>query len=185
MENTISKSKFKPRALEYFRLVQETGRELTITEHGRPVLKIVPYSEQPEQALKALRNTVRKYLKPTEPVGVRGLGIAEVIVLDTHAWVWWASDPARLSVPARRAIEGAVMDGGLLVSSISAWEVAMLRRRGTSRADTGCGRLGRKIRGIAVLGVRAPNQRDRYSVRAGYQASFTRTPRTESSWRPP
>ena len=70
MENAISKSKFKPRALEYFRLVQETGRALTITERGRPVLKIVPYSEQPDQALKALRNTVRKYVKPTEPVGV-------------------------------------------------------------------------------------------------------------------
>jgi prevent-host-death family protein len=70
MEKTVSKSRFKPRALEYFRLVQETGQELTITERGRPVLKIVPYSEQPEQALKALRNTVRKYLRPTEPVGV-------------------------------------------------------------------------------------------------------------------
>jgi prevent-host-death family protein len=70
MENTVSKSKFKPRALEYFRLVQETGRALTITERGRPVLKIVPYSEQPDQALKALRKTVRRYVKPTEPVGV-------------------------------------------------------------------------------------------------------------------
>jgi prevent-host-death family protein len=70
VENAVSKSKFKPRALEYFRLVQETGRELTITERGRPVLKIVPYSEQPDQALKALRNTVRKYVRPTEPVAV-------------------------------------------------------------------------------------------------------------------
>jgi hypothetical protein len=34
------------------------------------VLKIVPYSEQPDQALKALRNTVRKYVRPTEPVAV-------------------------------------------------------------------------------------------------------------------
>ena len=47
-------------------------------------------------------------------------GNSPVIVLDTHAWVWWASDPDRLSVPARRAIEEAVREGGLLVSSISA-----------------------------------------------------------------
>ena len=70
MEQMISKSKFKPRALHYFREVEKTGRELIICDHGKPVLKIVPYAEDPEEALKALRNTVIKYTDPTEPVGL-------------------------------------------------------------------------------------------------------------------
>ena len=49
MEQMISKSKFKPRALHYFHEIERTG----------PVLKIVPYAEDPKQTLKALRKTVR------------------------------------------------------------------------------------------------------------------------------
>ena len=70
MEQMISKSKFKPRALHYFREIERTGRELIICDHGKPVLKIVPYAEDPAEALKALRNTVIKYEDPTEPVGL-------------------------------------------------------------------------------------------------------------------
>jgi prevent-host-death family protein len=70
MEKMISKSKFKPRALHYFREVEKTGRELIICDRGKPVLKIVPYAEDPEEALKALRNTVINYTDPTEPVGL-------------------------------------------------------------------------------------------------------------------
>ena len=43
MTTTISKSRFKPRALEYFRRVETTGEELVITDRGRPVAKVVPY----------------------------------------------------------------------------------------------------------------------------------------------
>ena len=70
MENMISKSQFKPRALHYFREIEKTGKELIISDHGKPVLKIVPYIEDPEEALKSLRNTVIKYDDPTEPVGL-------------------------------------------------------------------------------------------------------------------
>ncbi len=70
MEQMISKSKFKPRALHYFREIERTGRGLIICDRGKPVLKIVPYAEDPEEALKALRNTVIKYEDPSEPVGL-------------------------------------------------------------------------------------------------------------------
>jgi PIN domain nuclease of toxin-antitoxin system len=53
-----------------------------------------------------------------------------VIVLDTHVWVWWASDPAELSRKARALIDQAVTDRQLFLSSISAWEVALLACRG-------------------------------------------------------
>lgn len=46
-----------------------------------------------------------------------------MIVLDTHAWIWWASDPRKLSAPAHRAIEAADSVG---VCAISCWELAML-----------------------------------------------------------
>ncbi len=28
-----------------------------------------------------------------------------MIVLDTHAWVWWVSNPASISLPARKIID--------------------------------------------------------------------------------
>jgi PIN domain nuclease of toxin-antitoxin system len=54
-------------------------------------------------------------------------------LLDTHAWVWWAGDPGRLSRKARRAITAAIERGRLYVSSISAWEVALLVATGRLR----------------------------------------------------
>jgi prevent-host-death family protein len=69
MENMISKSQFKPRASHYFRKVEKTGKNLIISDHGKPVIKIVPYSEDPEKVLKSLRDTVIEYKEPTEPVG--------------------------------------------------------------------------------------------------------------------
>ncbi len=68
--NFISKSKFKPRALQYFRQIEKTGQEVIITDNGKPVLKIVPYKEDPEEVFKGLRNTVIRYENPTEPVGL-------------------------------------------------------------------------------------------------------------------
>jgi PIN domain nuclease of toxin-antitoxin system len=61
-----------------------------------------------------------------------------VILLDTHALIWWADgDHQRLSAAAREAIDQEIdsvrlPDGtsGLLVSAISCWEVAMLVNRG-------------------------------------------------------
>ena len=70
MEHLVSKSSFKAKALEYFREVESTGKELVITDHGKPVLKIVPYSYDPEEALRALRGSVIHYTDPLEPVGL-------------------------------------------------------------------------------------------------------------------
>lgn len=46
-----------------------------------------------------------------------------MIVLDTHVWLWWASEPGRLSKRARSAIEAA---NGIGICTVSAWEVTML-----------------------------------------------------------
>lgn len=50
------------------------------------------------------------------------------LLLDTHAWVWWASRPERLSRSQRVAIQRARRRTSepLLLSIISCWEVALL-----------------------------------------------------------
>jgi PIN domain nuclease of toxin-antitoxin system len=52
-----------------------------------------------------------------------------MIVLDTHAWVWWVSNPEHLSHPARKAVDSAMKNDVILISSISTWEVALLVAR--------------------------------------------------------
>ena len=53
-----------------------------------------------------------------------------MIVLDTHVWLWWLSKPEDLSAGALAAIEEARGTGSVHISSISAWEIAMLVARG-------------------------------------------------------
>ncbi|CAN5432567.1 type II toxin-antitoxin system VapC family toxin [soil metagenome] len=55
-----------------------------------------------------------------------------MIVLDTHAWIWLTSDPARLSATARAAVDDAESIG---VCTISCWEVGMLVVAGRIRID--------------------------------------------------
>lgn len=55
-----------------------------------------------------------------------------MIVCDTHAWLWLASEDRRLSAAARRTIDSADEVG---VSIISCWEVAMLVERQRLRLD--------------------------------------------------
>ncbi len=68
MKTNISKSQFKPRALHYFREVERTGKPIIITDRGKPVLKIVPFSFNYEEILGTLRNTVIRYDGPLDPV---------------------------------------------------------------------------------------------------------------------
>lgn len=51
-----------------------------------------------------------------------------MIVLDTHALVWWVNGSGELSDTAQKAIaqEQGSDEGLILVSAISAWEIAML-----------------------------------------------------------
>ena len=49
-----------------------------------------------------------------------------MIVLDTHAWVWFISNPELLSERAKRYLDAAVEEKAIMISSISVWEVALL-----------------------------------------------------------
>ena len=53
-----------------------------------------------------------------------------MILLDTHALVWWVAEPKRIPAKARRAIDAAVKaNEAVAVSSISIWEIALLVAR--------------------------------------------------------
>jgi PIN domain nuclease of toxin-antitoxin system len=55
-----------------------------------------------------------------------------VIVLDTHAWIWWVGDPARLGRTSRVALRDARRIG---IPAICCLEVAMLVARGRLSLD--------------------------------------------------
>lgn len=55
-----------------------------------------------------------------------------MILLDTHAWIWWVSDPGKLSNAAHEAIEGA---REVAISPISCWELATKVVRGRLHLD--------------------------------------------------
>ena len=69
MENPVSKSQFKARALEYFRQVESSGKPLVVTDHGVPALEVRPYREASREPLEVLRGTVLLYDRPLDPVG--------------------------------------------------------------------------------------------------------------------
>lgn len=53
-----------------------------------------------------------------------------MILLDTHAWLWLALAPRRLSAVAKAAIDKAAHAGGVGIASISLWEMSLLMVRG-------------------------------------------------------
>lgn len=55
-----------------------------------------------------------------------------MIVLDTHAWIWWVSEPDRLSPTARSAVERAPTLG---LCPVSIWEIATKVARGRLSLD--------------------------------------------------
>ena len=70
-------------------------------------------------------------------------------VLDTAPWIWWVSDPTRLSRRARQVIRREEASGGLIVSAISVWEVALKHSLGKLDLD-------REIRSWIAFAVSYP-----------------------------
>jgi PIN domain nuclease of toxin-antitoxin system len=59
-----------------------------------------------------------------------------MILLDTHALVWWQENNPRLSASARLVIADEQRAGEIAVSAFSCWEIAMLVAR--SRLQQSC-----------------------------------------------
>lgn len=67
MGTHVSKSKFKARALEYFRQVEASGEPLIVTNHGKPSLEIRRVETPKQDPLEALKGTVLRYDRPFDP----------------------------------------------------------------------------------------------------------------------
>lgn len=61
------------------------------------------------------------------------MGSAQVILLDTHAAVWFSTDSG-LGKQSQRMADKALADDELAVSAVSFWEIAMLIAKGRLRA---------------------------------------------------
>jgi len=66
---TVSKAALKNKMLEFFRNVEKTGEELVVTDHNKPVLRVVPYRERKSmKEVFAPYQGKARYLAPvTEP----------------------------------------------------------------------------------------------------------------------
>lgn len=64
------------------------------------------------------------------------MGGNALIVLDTHAWIWWIDGSSQLSKRAGHVIDAAVGEGAVSASAISCWEIAMLARKGRLELTT-------------------------------------------------
>ena len=61
------------------------------------------------------------------------------LLLDTHVFLWWASDDPQLSVRARSAIADA--ENAVFVSAATAWEIAIKASLGRLRVPADLDRL--------------------------------------------
>lgn len=53
-----------------------------------------------------------------------------MVLLDTHAWIWWLTGSGRLAIAERSGLSEAASRRQLAVSAISLWEAHMLHSRG-------------------------------------------------------
>jgi antitoxin (DNA-binding transcriptional repressor) of toxin-antitoxin stability system len=68
MHDSVSKSQFKAKALEFFRQVEASGEPMVVTDHGQPRLEVRPYRAATRTPLELLRGSVLGYEAPTAPV---------------------------------------------------------------------------------------------------------------------
>lgn len=81
-----------------------------------------------------------------------GCGQVSLVLLDTHAWVWLLAGSSRLGTRARKAIQRSLAAEAVLVSAISAWEVAMLVAKGRLVLDRDVGEW--VATGLSLPGIR-------------------------------
>jgi len=74
----------------------------------------------------------------------------EVIVLDTHALLWWALDPEQLSKRAAATLREMEQAGGY-ASSISIWELGIKVKRGKLELPLTIEEFTRRIEGGGIV----------------------------------
>ena len=70
MAVAISKSALKPKLLDYLRRVERNKESIIVTDRGRPVAQILPFSESKQDRMNDLKGSILHYVDPLEPVGL-------------------------------------------------------------------------------------------------------------------
>lgn len=66
----LSKSELKPKLLAYLRQIEVTHESIIVMNHGKPIAKIIPYTEPEEDPLNAFAGSILHYEDPVEPVAL-------------------------------------------------------------------------------------------------------------------
>ncbi len=74
-----------------------------------------------------------------------------MILLDTHALIWWISDIDKIPAKARQAIQNEVKKGQLGISSISLWEICMLVKKGRLKLSMNLDSWLQKVESLPIL----------------------------------
>jgi prevent-host-death family protein len=66
---TLAKNAVKAKILEYFRLVEETGEDIIVTDHGKPTIRISPVGrgERVEEVFAGYRGKIKIIGDPLAP----------------------------------------------------------------------------------------------------------------------
>ena len=67
---TIKASEFKAKCLKIMDEVAESGEEIVITKHGRPVSRLMPYREKPKSMFGRDRDIIEIHGDIVEPLDV-------------------------------------------------------------------------------------------------------------------
>ena len=65
---TIKASEFKAKCLKLMDEVAESGQEIVVTKHGRPVSRVVPYREKRKLVFGEYRHLMKTYADIVEPM---------------------------------------------------------------------------------------------------------------------
>jgi prevent-host-death family protein len=108
----VGSAEFKARCPAVVDHVSQSGRAVVITKHGKPVVKVVPISEDEDAIFGALAGIARVTGDiETAERRVSGawikVGSNEMILLDKHMLVWMLVAPEKLSAEAKKAIRAA------------------------------------------------------------------------------
>jgi antitoxin (DNA-binding transcriptional repressor) of toxin-antitoxin stability system len=68
MQESVSKSEFKTKALELFRKIESSGESVIITDHGKPAIEVRKFRSKLQDPMEILKGSVTEYFNPTEPV---------------------------------------------------------------------------------------------------------------------
>ncbi|MGE0447732.1 MAG: type II toxin-antitoxin system Phd/YefM family antitoxin [Vicinamibacterales bacterium] len=69
--NYVGAAQFKATCLELLDRVRESGEDIVVTKHGKPVAKVVPYAEEKPRRTKfigSMKGTVLRYDRPLDPL---------------------------------------------------------------------------------------------------------------------